>query len=105
LPKAAAVIGHGGYGTTMGALTHGLPIVCIPQAALDNHANASRVVRLGAGLILEDASSEAIATGISEVLGNTSIASAASRAAASIATLPSADQAASMIEEISIASR
>jgi UDP:flavonoid glycosyltransferase YjiC (YdhE family) len=105
LPKAAAVIGHGGYGTTMGALTHGLPIVCIPQAALDNHANANRVVRLGAGVIIEDASAEAIAAGVSEVLANTSIASAASRAAASIATLPSADQAGSMIEEISIASR
>jgi len=105
LPKAAAVIGHGGYGTMMGALTHGLAIVCIPQAALDNHANSNRVVRLGAGVIVEGDSSEAIATGISEVLGNTSIASAASRAAASIAALPSADQAASMIEEISIPAR
>jgi len=100
LPKAAAVIAHGGYGTTMGALAHGLPVVCIPQAALDNRANAERVSRLGAGVIVDDASSAAIAAAISSLIGDPAPRAAAARAATSIRELPDASQTAVLIEGI-----
>lgn len=49
------VVGHGGYGTVMGALRNGLPMVCVPLASLDNILNAQRVARLGAAIsITED---------------------------------------------------
>ena len=32
LPRSAAVVSHGGSGTTLGALAHGLPLVLVPQA-------------------------------------------------------------------------
>jgi UDP:flavonoid glycosyltransferase YjiC (YdhE family) len=100
LPRAAAVIAHGGYGTTMGALAHGLPLVCIPQAALDNSANAECVSGIGAGLVVNDASGEQIAAAISSVLVDPSIRAAAERAATSLDELPDANQAAAMIEAI-----
>jgi UDP:flavonoid glycosyltransferase YjiC (YdhE family) len=54
LDAADAVIAHGGYGTLMGALRRGLPIVTIPMAAADNLRNATRVAALGAGLMLPE---------------------------------------------------
>jgi len=104
LPRAAAVIGHGGYGTTMGALAHGLPLVCIPQAALDNRINAERVARLGAGLMVENASSASIAPAITSVIGDPERRAAAARAAASMRAQPNAGQAAALIEGIANAS-
>lgn len=49
LSHAAAVVGHGGFGTTMGGLAHGVPQVVLPLFAVDQHANAAAVVRAGAG--------------------------------------------------------
>ena len=42
LPTCAAVVHHGGAGTTFGTLAHGLPQVVIPQGA-DNFDNAAMV--------------------------------------------------------------
>ena len=53
LPHAAAVIGHGGYGTTLGALRHGVPLVVLPLFSSDQWANAAAVARVGAGLALD----------------------------------------------------
>ena len=54
LPHAAAVVSHGGFGTTLGALDHGVPMVLMPLFAGDQWRNARRVAELGAGLLLED---------------------------------------------------
>lgn len=45
-----AVICHGGSGTTLGALAHGVPVGFLPMFA-DQPANARAVVRAGAGLV------------------------------------------------------
>ena len=50
--EAAAIIGHGGYGTTLGALAHGLPQVVLPLFSADQWANGAAVHRAGAGLCL-----------------------------------------------------
>jgi UDP:flavonoid glycosyltransferase YjiC (YdhE family) len=54
LPHAAAVVGHGGYGTTLGALSHGVPLVMLPLFAGDQWRTARRVAQVGAGVMVED---------------------------------------------------
>ena len=48
LGAAAAVVCHGGMGTVMGSLQHGVPICCIPLGA-DQPINAMRCEALGCG--------------------------------------------------------
>ncbi|GAA3304928.1 glycosyltransferase family 1 protein [Dactylosporangium vinaceum] len=52
LPGCAAVVSHGGSGTVIGALAHGVPLVVVPMGA-DQPANADRVAELGLGLVLD----------------------------------------------------
>ena len=47
LPACAAAVVHGGSGTTLAALAHGLPLVLVPQGA-DQFENAARVEAAGA---------------------------------------------------------
>jgi UDP:flavonoid glycosyltransferase YjiC (YdhE family) len=51
-PAAAAIVCHGGYGSTLGALGHGVPIVVVPLFSADQWANADAVARVGAGIAL-----------------------------------------------------
>jgi UDP:flavonoid glycosyltransferase YjiC (YdhE family) len=48
LGAVSAVVCHGGMGTVMGALRHGVPLCCIPFGA-DQPFNAARVEALGCG--------------------------------------------------------
>ena len=48
LARAAAVVCHGGAGSTLGALAAGLPLVVVPLFA-DQPLNASRVAAAGRG--------------------------------------------------------
>lgn len=54
LGHAAAVVSHGGHGTTLGALAHGVPQAILPLFAGDQWRTARRVEELGAGVVLED---------------------------------------------------
>ena len=51
LPHCAAVVTHGGAGSTLGALAFGLPLLIVPQGA-DQFYNADRVAAAGAGVQL-----------------------------------------------------
>ena len=51
-PQAAAIVCHGGYGSTLGALAHGVPLVVLPLFSIDQWANAGAVERCGAGVAL-----------------------------------------------------
>jgi UDP:flavonoid glycosyltransferase YjiC (YdhE family) len=51
LSSCAAVVTHGGLGTTLRALAHGKPLLLLPLGR-DQHFNAARVVGLGAGICL-----------------------------------------------------
>ncbi|MEJ3653047.1 nucleotide disphospho-sugar-binding domain-containing protein [Actinomycetes bacterium KLBMP 9759] len=51
LPRCAAVVHQGGAGTTMTAAACGVPQLVVPAVA-DQHFNAERVVRTGAGTAL-----------------------------------------------------
>ena len=109
LPHAAAVVGHGGYGTTLGALAHGVPLVLLPLFAGDQWRNARRVAQLGAGLMLEDGERLAIAlpgptvmaalpAAVERVLAEPRFRRTARRIAADIAALPPVDDAVALIE-------
>jgi UDP:flavonoid glycosyltransferase YjiC (YdhE family) len=50
---AAAVVCHGGYGSTLGALRHGVPLVVMPLFSSDQWVNAAAVARAGAGRIAD----------------------------------------------------
>jgi UDP:flavonoid glycosyltransferase YjiC (YdhE family) len=52
-PRVAAIVGHGGHGTTLGALAHGVPQVVVPLFSIDQWENAAAVERAGAGVALD----------------------------------------------------
>jgi UDP:flavonoid glycosyltransferase YjiC (YdhE family) len=100
LPSATAVISHGGSGTMLGALAHGLPLVLLPQGA-DQFDNAERCVEAGVALALgrEETDADAIRSALERVLGEPSFADAAQRIAAEIEAMPTADEVAQAVEE------
>jgi UDP:flavonoid glycosyltransferase YjiC (YdhE family) len=50
--EAAAVVCHGGSGTTLGALRAGVPVVVIPLFA-DQRANAAKVAETSSGIVVD----------------------------------------------------
>jgi UDP:flavonoid glycosyltransferase YjiC (YdhE family) len=52
LPHAAAVVCHGGYGSMLGALAHGVPLLALPLFGADQWINAMRVADVCAGIAL-----------------------------------------------------
>ena len=51
---ADAVVCHGGFGSTLGTLAHGTPLIVIPVFSTDQWANGEAVARAGAGVVLAD---------------------------------------------------
>lgn len=101
MPHAAAMVGHGGFGTTVQALAAGLPMVVVPLFADQPH-NARRVHDAGVGLALEDgpAGIGAVATAVARVLDEPSYRRAAQRTAAEIRALPSIAEAVPLLAEL-----
>jgi UDP:flavonoid glycosyltransferase YjiC (YdhE family) len=54
MPRAAAVVCHAGHGTTMAALRHGVPLVCLPGLGRDQAPISARVQELGLGVAAGD---------------------------------------------------
>jgi UDP:flavonoid glycosyltransferase YjiC (YdhE family) len=105
LARASVVVCHGGSGTTLGALTAGVPLVVTPLFA-DQPENARRVAALGVGAAVaprdDGASTSAIdpadlRRAILGVLDDPAPAAAARRMADEIATLPLPDGAVPVI--------
>jgi UDP:flavonoid glycosyltransferase YjiC (YdhE family) len=100
LSACAAAVVHGGSGSTLAALSHGLPLVLVPQGA-DQFENAARVEAAGAGVVVqpEELSGETVRAALRRVLGEPSYAEAARRVAAEIAAMPGAAEVAALVEE------
>ncbi|WP_156024552.1 glycosyltransferase [Smaragdicoccus niigatensis] len=96
LAQAAVAIGHGGFGTTLGALVAGVPSVVMPLFSIDQFINARRVAECGLGFSLDGLESPAadpatagdLAAAVQEVLTHNEIRERAEKMAAEIATLP-----------------
>jgi UDP:flavonoid glycosyltransferase YjiC (YdhE family) len=89
LPHCAAVVHHGGAGTALGVLAHGLPSVVLPRGA-DNFAVAARMARAGTARVVgPDAfTPEAVRDAARAVLADPAIRAAAARGAGEIAGMP-----------------
>jgi UDP:flavonoid glycosyltransferase YjiC (YdhE family) len=86
LRTCAAVITHGGLGTTLRALAHGVPLLFLPLGR-DQAFNAARVTELGAGIALApDASPADIRSALDALLHDRSYYAAAASVAARIAS-------------------
>jgi UDP:flavonoid glycosyltransferase YjiC (YdhE family) len=99
--RAALVVTHGGHGTAMRALLHGVPMVVIPGLAGDQPYVAAALQEFGAGLALPgDASSEAMRTAVREVLSQPSFREAAKQRATMLAGVDGAANAADEVEAL-----
>jgi UDP:flavonoid glycosyltransferase YjiC (YdhE family) len=89
LPHCVAVVSHCGAGTMFGALTHGLPQLCLPQGT-DQPANAAAVARSGAGVVLtpDQLDDESVAGALDRVLRDPAIRAAARRMRTEIDRMP-----------------
>jgi UDP:flavonoid glycosyltransferase YjiC (YdhE family) len=86
LADCTAVITHGGLGTPLRALAHGVPLLLLPLGR-DQAFNAARVSELGAGIQLSpDAEPAAIWSALDRLLHDPSYSTSAARLATRIAT-------------------
>jgi UDP:flavonoid glycosyltransferase YjiC (YdhE family) len=70
LAETAVFVTHAGHGSTLRPLMAGVPLLCLPMGR-DQNDNAARVVARGAGLRLgPDASVDAIAAAITDLLAS-----------------------------------
>jgi UDP:flavonoid glycosyltransferase YjiC (YdhE family) len=88
LAQASVVVGHGGAGTTLGAISAGRPLVVVPLFG-DQPQNAVRVAVAGAGVVAPLAG---IRAAIERVLGDDRYRVAASRIAEDMRALPPTDE-------------
>lgn len=94
LPTCRAIVHHGGAGTTLTALAHGVPQVVLPTGA-DRHINAEAVARRGAGLDVEPDSLDAAV--LDTVLHDEGLRRGAADVRAEIESLPSPSEIASRL--------
>ncbi len=100
LPSASLMITHAGLGTTMAALGHGVPLLCVPMGR-DQFFNAERVQDLGAGrMLMPDADSDAIAFAAKDMLADSRFTAGAKRMADAIGGYGGAAQGAAALEAL-----
>jgi UDP:flavonoid glycosyltransferase YjiC (YdhE family) len=94
MPKAAAIVGHGGSGSTLIALAAGVPVALVPLF-VDGPENARRVAAAGAGVALEPGLAGAAELGgaVAALLRDPRYRIGAAAAAAEIRALPPVDEA------------
>lgn len=99
---AAAVVGHGGFGTTMTALTGGVPQVVLPLFAFDQTVHARRVVDVDAGIQLPGGAPAVadLPNAVRRLLDDPAYADGARAIAAEIAALPDVADALPVLEQL-----
>ncbi|MGB8381532.1 MAG: glycosyltransferase [Dermatophilaceae bacterium] len=92
LERSDLLVSQCGAGGLFGALTHGLPQVCLPLGA-DQFLNAEAVERVGGGVTVlpTEFSVDAVRRAVAEVLQDSSYTDAAGRVQAEIESMPSPD--------------
>ncbi len=106
LRRAALVVTHGGHGTAMRSLRHGVPMVVIPGLAGDQPYVAAAVQEWGVGRALAgDADVEAIRAAAREVLATPSYRLKCEQRAAVLAGVDGAANAADEVETLLAAHR
>ena len=105
-PHCDLAIFHGGSGTVMTALEHGLPMVVIPVAA-DQPDNARRCQQLGVAQVIlpEDRTPEGIRDAVREVLQNPHYRRNAERLREDMRSLPGPEHAVRWLERLATEKR
>lgn len=92
LPRAAALVCHGGSGTVLGGLAAGLPMVIMGVGADQPH-NGRLIAAAGAGLALTKPEASALRAAIQTVLSDAALRTHAVKLASEIAAMPSIESA------------
>ena len=101
LQRAALVVTHGGHGTAMRAMRHGVPMVVIPGLAGDQPFVAAAVQEWGAGRALPgDADTDAMRAAAQEVLSAPSFRRTAREKSALLTGIDGAANAANEVEAL-----
>lgn len=98
-PRCQAIVCHGGFGTLMGGLAAGIPVVVVPTGA-DHFVNAERCEALGLGRVVSgpDVDSVALRDAIQGVLGDPAYRARAQNLAREIKELPPVAEAVPILE-------
>ncbi len=101
LPYCDAVVCHAGWGTTIAALAHGLPLVAVPLGA-DGPRNAARCEQAGIGRVVEpdDVGRGAVAEAVAEIVANPQFTDAAQAARMQIDQMPAPSEAVETIASL-----
>ena len=101
LPHCAAVVTHGGAGSTLGALAFGLPLLIVPQGA-DHFYNAERVVAAGAGvqLVPDRLTADSARDAVRMLLHDDTFQGAAQRIKNELEAMPDPEQAVETLEQL-----
>ena len=101
LPRASLAVSHGGSGSVLGALAHGVPLVLLPMGA-DQPYNAARCEALGVARSLDviDATPAAVRDAAAAVLADPPYRAAAERMRDEFAALPGPEHAVALIEAL-----
>jgi UDP:flavonoid glycosyltransferase YjiC (YdhE family) len=105
LPATDLVVSHGGSGTLMASLAHGLSSVLLPLGADQPH-NAARAQALGLARVLDaaEATPDMIRRGVSEALEDRGARERARQVAEEIASLPSVEHTLPLLEQLQASS-
>ncbi|QGN34821.1 glycosyltransferase [Microlunatus sp. Gsoil 973] len=102
LAHAVAVLGHGGFGTTIGALAAGVPQVVVPLFTFDQVINGDRVAAVGAGVTTGQGPGnvERGAAELPRLLHSPGYGEAARRVATALAELPPPSEAVPVLVDL-----
>ena len=102
MPHTAAMVGHGGSGSTLMAMAAGLPLAVVPLFADQPH-NARRIAELGAGMARSpEAVSAGLADAVRALIDEPRYRRAAQAVAAEIDAQPPVDAAVDVLTEIAL---
>ena len=101
LPRCSLVVSHAGSGTFLASLDHGLPQLCLPQAA-DQFLNAQQCATAGAGLRIPPAevTRESVRQAAAQLIGDERFRTNAQRIRNEIASMPLPATLVAVIEEL-----
>jgi len=101
LPKVDLVVSHGGAGTTLGALAHGLPHLVMPDAAPSQQRNATRTEAIGLGLaVSQDAGTDPVRAAAQRLLRDRSFTQAGAVALSRLDAMASLEESVLLLEEL-----
>jgi UDP:flavonoid glycosyltransferase YjiC (YdhE family) len=107
LPRASLLVGHGGHGTTLAALAHGVPVLTLPLDGTSDQPRMGRAVaRAGVGVTMSRRAAPAeMHRAISTALGNRAMRDRARLLGEAIRGLDGPARAADALELSAAASR